>query len=509
MVNVTIDELLDGTNIRKSTSNVMFNEGGISYKGTSRPSGSRQINVTSQESLENQLGVDLEIPDNMAVTVVYDESFTQTKPFKIGEKSALEVYASTTQTNILYSGNDPMFQNTNPLNLITSFLIHDIIINASLGQTVFNLAGSSSCNMNRVTFSGFGFFGTIEFNFVIFDSCSAVFLLSGMNIINPSTVIINQFLLLTNFIGIDNVGYKIISKTRPANVFINALRILDFVPSNISLVFFDPNSFVGSTYSISNSDVLNGDIYLQGQDITISGVIDNGSGKTRFTTTTSHELRVNMPVVLDQFTTETTYNGTFIVTAVDTPLTGTTFDVEEITFTSTDTGNMNMSSLDETSPLVTARDNINSNDSMSNAQVGFTNIASPIVVSILSQDTPVIIGGTQFVADNLERATATTGGQITNLTKKTKKYPITFSALIEKVGGGSTDIGLLLIKNGIISLVNTFEIPHSVNTGVIQISATRDFELAENDTLDIAVVNFDGTSDISVSQANISYSVGI
>lgn len=164
--------------------------------------------------------------------------------------------------------------------------------------------------------------------------------------------------------------------------------------------------------------------------------------------------------------------------------------------------------LDETNPIVSADNNGTRKNSMSSAQVGFTNIATPIVVTLVTQDVPVIIGGTQFISDNLERASTTTGGQITNTTKKTQGYPITFSGLIEKVGGGSTDIGLLLIKNGSLVLTETFEIPHSVNTGIIQISATRDFTLANGDTLDIAVVNFDGTADISVSQANISYSLG-
>lgn len=163
--------------------------------------------------------------------------------------------------------------------------------------------------------------------------------------------------------------------------------------------------------------------------------------------------------------------------------------------------------LDQTDPRVIAKGNGTRADSMSKIQVGFTNIATPIVVVIDTQDVPIIIGGTQYLVDNAERATGDIAGQVTNLTKKTKNYPITFSGLIEKVGGGTTDIGILLIKNGSLTLLDTFEIPHSVNTGVIQISATRDFELAENDTLDIAVVNFDGISSISVSQANLSYSV--
>lgn len=162
--------------------------------------------------------------------------------------------------------------------------------------------------------------------------------------------------------------------------------------------------------------------------------------------------------------------------------------------------------LDQTNPQVITRNNGIRPNSASSASVGFTNVATPIVVTIATQDVPVIIDGTQFITNNLERAVVTVAGQITNITKVTKKYAITFSGLIEKVAGGSTDIGLLLIINGVLDLSATFEIPHSVNAGIIQISATRDFELAENDTIDIAVVNFDGNANISVSQANISYS---
>ena len=170
------------------------------------------------------------------------------------------------------------------------------------------------------------------------------------------------------------------------------------------------------------------------------------------------------------------------------------------------TNYFDLGGLDQTNPQVIAKNNGDREDSMSSAQVGFTNVATPIIVTIATQDIPIIIGGSQFTSNNLERATATAAGQITNTTKRTQKYQITFSGLIEKTGGGSTDIGLLLIKNGNLTLADTFNIPHSVNTGIIQISATRSFEIAENDTIDIAVVNFSGTGTIAVSQANISYS---
>lgn len=506
MVDITIPELLDGTNTRKATSLVMFDEGGTSFNGTSRPNSSRQINVTNQASLENQLGTNLEIPDGTALTIVVDESFTLTKPFKIGLTSFIEIYASAIRTILTYTGSGALFQNLGPANDIRSCLPHNIILAGDGTNSVFDIKGDalSALDANNVNFINFDSMGTADMAFVIFTSCATQTLNKGLIALNPQAVTIGK--LLVNQTGPTGITFLTIKTNIPTNVDIDTLRALSFF-SGDSLLFFDPNAPIDTIYTLRKCEVAAGDLYQRGTDIVINSVADNGSGKARFTAAASHGLSVGTPVVLTDFTAQPTYEGTFIVTAVDTPLTGTTFDVEEITFVGTSTGAMNRTGLDQTNPPVIASNNKDSNDSMSSAQVGFTNIAAPIVVVISTQDVPVIIGGSQFASDNIERASTTGDGQITNLTKKTQKYPITFSGLVEKVGGGSTDIGLLLLKNGNPVLTDTFQLPHSVNAGIIQVSATRDFELAETDTLDIAVVNFAGTANISVSQANVSYSV--
>lgn len=507
MATKTISQLPDGKSTILSTALIAFEQDGVTSNASVRPNPENQINVINQAQLEAELGTNLEIPDGVGITVVYDKSFTQTKPFKIGLGSFLEVLTSTVQIIITYTGSGAMFQNTNPANPITALLPHNLVLIGNGTNSVFDIVGTSSVDADLMTMVGFGSVGTIQTAFVLLDSCVFQDIPQGLVVIDASDVTIDKFQLVQTAGETDITYFSFISKTIPITADINTLRSKSPFTRD-TLVFCDPNSVVGSKYTIGNSDQASGDFFQLGSDIEITGVADNGSGKARFTTAAAHGLVVGRPVVIKNFVTQTTYNGTFIVTAVDTPLTGITFDVEEITFVADDsTGDMNTASLDQTDPIVIGKGNEDQIDSMSRAQVGFTNIAIPIVVTIATQDVPVIIGGTQYISNGLERASADNTGRITNNTIKTKEYPITLSALIEKVGGGSTNIGLLLVKNGILDLTNTFEIPHSTNAGVVQISGTRDFELAEGDTLDLAVVNFDGTADISVSQGNITYSV--
>lgn len=504
MVDVTIGELLQ-EEVDDPSKIIFENLSGFTKRDTALDvaklgNAETLFTVESQADLEAALGTTLDIPDNEARTIVYQKSFTQTKPFLLGVGSTIELYVATNKVNITITGSSLAEMKTPGTSGATLSIPSILRLTGDGTNKVFDLKLTGGANFDILIATNFQDFGTIE---------SPAVNLSFIAIIGFTTGIVVK--------NANEVGGRAITVFQTGGTGITALSIIGTTPTvtNIeqlngtlfagdSLLFLDPNTTGRS--KITNSTTNLGDFYQQGTDIAIDSVADNGSGKARFTTAASHGLIVGRPVVLSGFAVETSYNVTGIVTAVDTPTTGTTFDIEEITFTATDTGNMNTASLDSTSPDSLSFDNDPAPDSMSSAQVGFTNTATPIVVSIVTQDVPVLIGGTQFIAANLERATATTGGQITNLTRKTQNYPITFSALIEKDAGGTTDIGLLLIKNGSLVLTDTFEIPHSVNAGIIQISATRDFELEDGDTLDLAVVNFDGTNDINVFQANIVYS---
>lgn len=501
MVDVRISDLLDGTNIITSDAVAPFDQDGITFNTSILVNAPNVLYVENESQLEDKLGVNLEIPDTEARTIVYLKSFTQTKPFLLGAGSTLELKTASNRVTITFTGSH-IVKLTTPGISGAVFSIVGIFRAIGNGTNkVIDLVLSEGANIGTLILSNFQDFGTIEALAVNLSFIALIGFTTGIIIKNAIEVGVGPITVLQT--GATGITILSIIGTTPSITTIEELNGILFAGD--SLLFLDPNSTGRS--KITNSTINLGDFYQQGTDIAIDSVADNGSGEARFTTAASHGLVVGRPVVLSGFGVATTYNGTFIVTAVDVPTTGTTFDVEEIVFDVTDTGNMNTASVDSTSTLSLSFDNAPANDSMTTAQVGFTNIATPIVVTITTQDVPVLIGGTQFTSENLERATVTTAGQITNLTKKTKKFPVTFSALIEKAGGGVTDIGLLIIINGALVLTNTFNIPHSVNAGVIQISATRDFELAENDTIELAVVNFDGTSNINVSQANIVYSI--
>lgn len=491
-----IAALTDGTTTITSDAQVGFEQGGSAFRANFLVNPENVIAAENQAQLEAKLGVNLEIPDDESRKIIYLKSFTQTKPFLFGVNSSLEIIQATANITTTYTGTGAYIQMTTPGTSATRLFVRGLLtIVGNVTNSIIDAKFAGDVTIETIIASNFQGYGTIDCPFINLTSLIAIGLTTGI-VIKDCNVFEGRLL---NIIGTGATGITglTVIGTTPTVATIQQLNGTLFAGD--TLLFLDPNTTGRSL--VVNSNLNLGDFFSQGTDIAINSVADNGSGDTEFTAAAAHGLVVGSPVVLSGFVTQTTYNQTAIVTAIS----GLTFDCA-ITFIATDTGNMNKSSLNSESIPVTSLRNNGTADSMASAQVGFTNVATPIVVTIVTQDVPVIIGGTQFISDNLERATATTGGEITNTNPRTKKYPITFSGLIEKVGGGSTDIGLLLVVNGVLDLNATFEIPHSLNPGIIQISATRTFELADGDTIDIAVVNFDGVANVSVSQANIEYS---
>lgn len=160
--------------------------------------------------------------------------------------------------------------------------------------------------------------------------------------------------------------------------------------------------------------------------------------------------------------------------------------------------------LDQTDVNLRAIGN-DSPDSMSTGEVSTEDIATPITVTIASQDTPVVIAGGGWASTNLEEFTADSNGILTYIGLSTKQINVAYYALFEKVGGGATDIELTLLRNGSEIAANA---PRSVNAGIIQISGTDIISLATDDTLQLAVTNRSGTANIDVSQANLVGSRG-
>jgi len=149
----------------------------------------------------------------------------------------------------------------------------------------------------------------------------------------------------------------------------SADRILVADTGNNRIQIFDSNGVfiasiidadgVGGTFSVPRG------ITTDSTDRII--VADTGNNRIQIFTSGVHNLVIGRPTVLSGFA-ESTYNRTVIVTAVDTPLTGTTFDVEDITFNATDTGNVNNASLDQESPIVISNNNSPISNSHSHAE---------------------------------------------------------------------------------------------------------------------------------------------
>jgi len=223
--------------------------------------------------------------------------------------------------------------------------------------------------------------------------------------------------------------------------------------------------------------------------------------RVRVDTAIAHGISDSTPVLIKQ-----TFNNNGGFNAID--ASGTEFFIQKA-FVDTQIGGIfDTGSITETEPRLIVHNSFPIPDSMFSAEVGFTAnpITSPQLVTITTQGTPVIIGGTAWLSNKFERMAINISGngQMKNLVKGTSDVPITFSASVEKVAGGAVHIGIVVIINGVLTTVATFNPPITRNTGIIQISATRLFTLSEFDLLDLAAVNFNGTDNIEVTQSEVT-----
>jgi len=334
----TIAELPDGKLTINSNALIAFEQDGATFNASVRPNPPNQINARNQAQLEAILGTNLEIPDEASITVVIDDTFPLTKPFKGGLNSRLEIFASNTGTSLIYGGGGSIFQNTNPSNPIRSLLAHDFTLIGDGTNSVLDIRGTSGVQMARMRWTNFDSIGATNNPLHIYDTINVINVKKGLVLTDVANLEIRRFIVSETGGETDITYLSIISKTLPTTIDITALTS-DSPNIGDTLVFFDPNSLAGSDYRIINSDASVGDFYQQGSDIIINSVANNGSGKARFTTAASHNLVVGRPTVISGFVVNAVaYNITGIVTAVDTPLTGTTFDVDEITFGTDESG---------------------------------------------------------------------------------------------------------------------------------------------------------------------------
>jgi len=504
LVNVTVDDLLEIPNRNSSSKGIVQQDGG-SFKGTNRPNPTRQINVTDQVQLEApaNLGPDLEIPDGEAITILIDDSFTLTKPFKIGLGSTIEVRPSTVRTTLTYTGPGALFQHLNPANDIRSILVRDIDLrgdgNGDPGNgtnSIVDLKGATFIVFTDVQMSHFGSIGASNFPASRFNGCSQTNINQGLAVTDPLLFGCEQN-IITQFIETRFTLFSFIINASGPEISIDKITPFSLFP-NSALLYVPPTSPVGTQLTINRSLKNNGEIFQQGTDIAINEVIDTGNGKATFGDLVPHDLVVGKVITLSGFA-ESTYNGTFRVTVVINP---TAFEVG-IDFVTDESGTMNAKSLDETDIFVLTQANTGVPDSMFTGESGLEIFGSEVTSSSLIQNAFEVITSASWLSAGLERfeeGVVNTGQLICN-DPDTKRYAVAYSATLEKDGGGSLNVGIVILKNGVNVAFNP---PHTVNTGKVQITGTDIIELSETDTLDIAVINFDiSATAIIISQASL------
>ncbi|MFV2016543.1 MAG: hypothetical protein ACC656_14020, partial [Candidatus Heimdallarchaeota archaeon] len=282
--------------------------------------------------------------------------------------------------------------------------------------------------------------------------------------------------------------------------------LFDF-SANTTFFMLDPNSDAGSLYTIKGQTNPVGGFYQTGTDITINSVGDNGSGEAEFTTATPHGLTVGLVVVNSAFAGQATYNGTFVVTDVDTPVTGTTFDVAAITFTATDTGNMNKSSLDSTTVEVIARDNRNSADSQTISESltdGTLVVDGSGGISVAIVDVTPNPG--DWVEDpSTERFSVDTATGIVTYNGIT---PITgmikYSLSASQTSGAAQTIDFTLNINGTPQAKSTITIVTAgVGTPVAGVYSGGNFTIVSGDTFQLFKENTTNTNDTDIVNATL------
>ena len=496
--------LNDGEATRLSSAIVIFEDvGGAKFRGSIQPNPTRQINILNQPQLEAELGTDLEIPDGVAITISLNDDLTLTKPFKIGLGSSLEVVGATLVTTLTYTGPGALFQNENVANPIRSVLVRDILLRgdgdgspANGTNSIFDIIGTAFLICDDTQMSDFGSIGIADLPVYRFTGFSPTNVNTGLVVKNPVIFTVSAS-LVTQF---TDTGFTFFSFIMGV---VGELRFDAIVPLNVfsgsALTYVPPTTPTGSQITVNRSVAGAGKIFQQGSDNVIPLVLDDG-GSPNFVTNFVHNFVVGEVVTISGFVTETTYNGTFIVTAI--PQT-TEFIIGELAFTNSDAGSVTAASLDGTDVRVLSQANAGEPDSMFVGETGLDIFGAEDVTSSLAQDAFEVFTNVGWISANLERfieGVADTG-QLICKDPGIKKYAIAYSGSLEKSGGGSLNAGVVILKNG----VNvTFNAPHTTLTGIVQIGGTDIVELTDGDTLDIALINYDGSpTAFSVSQLSL------
>lgn len=504
MTNVTVDDLPDIGKTQLQAAKVLLQQGGLSFKAPNRPTPENTFYVSSQAQLEAELGANLIIPANTNVAIIIDESFTLTKPIIKQANSSLFLYSQSSFVTLSYSGTGAMFQMDGAVVGNLTQIENIVLDGVDLTKTCFAVVDSLSFAIRQTVIQAFAKIGFVT-SAVIWKEVSSLANVAGIDFIDCPSVLFadspanalgfSPGLTLVNFIG----------TTTTEVVFRNSLYISTAVADEF--LFIDPNSASGSSFSIVGSGIVTtvpDSLFQKGVDVAVTAVADNGSGSIRCTAVAHGQVN-NTFAVLSAFFIPI-YNGTFLITVID----NDTFDVEVVAFAGDDTGNINRGGLDSTDVRVLALNNPDQRDSMFIGEAGLEIFGSEISSSSLAQDAFEAITSASWVTSNLERFEDDTvtinQGRLVAKDLSTREYDVKYSATIEKSGGGSLDIGIIILVNG---AEIAFNPPHTVNTGKIQISGDDLIELSTDDVIQVAVKNYDASAAvIDISQVSLVISKG-
>jgi len=237
---------------------------------------------------------------------------------------------------------------------------------------------------------------------------------------------------------------------------------------------------------------------LENSKFEVISAAAGGGGGTAFTTRATNNLQAG-EVVVQTSHADAAYNGTFVISKI---ISTTIYEIDEIPFTATDQGFVTTRSLDSEDVPVSATNNPGQPESMFTAQAGLEVFAAPATVTINTIGVPEAITSASWNFSNLERFIegVINEGQVIAQDIAVRRYAISYSATIERVGGGAQTLSIVLLKNGVDV---SFNPPITVNTGQIEITRIEIIELTEADTLQVGVVNLVDAADIDVSQANL------
>lgn len=230
--------------------------------------------------------------------------------------------------NITYEGTGALFSNPTPINRIV--VLEMTFISTGVGATLYDLtsdgAGNSTLFTRSTGYIGFDNFGTVRgFPIFVIKESTINGLVSGLNLVNCS---INQFesaVFQGTFAGSDAHLRFTGSGTNVIFADINVLIPLGGESSFFISPTISPNGVVNISKSITLG---NGSFFESGAtgsitlfaDASISltsvdTVSDDGEGNAEFNVSGTVPV-VGQRVVLQNFTTETSYNQTIIVATI-------------------------------------------------------------------------------------------------------------------------------------------------------------------------------------------------